>query len=156
MTNVILTIHVLIVLALIGVVLLQRSDGSALGLGGGGGGGFMSGSGAANALTRTTSILAALFFATSIGLAIFASPGETGQEIIEELTGETIRDPGAPATAEDLLRTLGAGEAESAPDAESSVDQEIDAAVESLGASGVAPEADSASETAEETDGETP
>ncbi|MCB2098154.1 MAG: preprotein translocase subunit SecG, partial [Parvularculaceae bacterium] len=56
MHAVLLTVHALIVLALIGVVLLQRSDGGALGLGGGGGG-FMSSRGAANVLTRTTSIL---------------------------------------------------------------------------------------------------
>ena len=112
MLNVVLTIHVLIVLALIGVVLLQRSDGSALGIGGGGGGGgFMTGAGAADALTRTTSILAALFFATSLGLAIFAQPVESQNDLIEDLTGTSIRDPNEPTTAEDLLRTLG-GDAE--------------------------------------------
>ena len=109
MLNVVLTIHVLIVLALLGVVLLQRSDGSALGIGGGGGGGggFMTGAGAADALTRTTSILAALFFATSLGLAIFAQPVESQNDLIEDLTGTSIRDPNEPTTAEDLLRTLG-------------------------------------------------
>ncbi|MEO0399136.1 MAG: preprotein translocase subunit SecG [Pseudomonadota bacterium] len=109
MTTVILTIHVLIVLALIGVVLLQRSDGSALGIGGGSSGGFMTGAGAADALTRTTSILAALFFATSIGLAVFAGGGETADDIIEELTGEAPIDPTAPPSAEDLLKRLGGG-----------------------------------------------
>ena len=112
MTAVILTIHVLIVLALIVVVLLQRSDGGALGLGGGSGGGFMTGRGAANALTRTTSILAALFFATSLVLAIRAGGGEDAQDIIEELTGETapaeIGEPGAPTT-DDILNRLGGG-----------------------------------------------
>lgn len=69
MTAVILTFHVLIVLALIGLVLIQRSEGGALGMGGGGGGGgFMSGRGAANALTRTTSILAALFLPLHLDL----------------------------------------------------------------------------------------
>ena len=106
MVTVILTVHTLIVLALIGVVLLQRSEGGALGMGGGGGGGFMTGRGAANALTRTTSVLAALFFATSLGLAIFAAGDESDIEVIEGLTGEEIGDPNDP-TAEDLLRTLG-------------------------------------------------
>jgi len=111
MITVILTIHVLIVLALIGVVLLQRSEGGALGMGGAGsGGGFMTGRGAANVLTRTTSILAAVFFVTSISLAIFADRGETDQQVIEGLTGEAARDPNAPTTAEDLLNTLGAGD----------------------------------------------
>ncbi|MEM6414092.1 MAG: preprotein translocase subunit SecG [Pseudomonadota bacterium] len=114
MTTVILTIHVLIVLALIGVVLLQRSDGSALGIGGGSSGGFMTGAGAADALTRTTSILAALFFATSIGLAVFASPGETADEIIEDLTGERQLDPSDPQSTDDLLRSLGGGSTDTA------------------------------------------
>lgn len=112
MVTVFLTIHVLIVTALIGVVLLQRSEGGALGMGGGGGGGFMTGRGAANALTRTTSILAALFFATSMGLAIFAGSTESEIERTEALTGEEIRDPEAPVTAEDLFNTLGSDEDE--------------------------------------------
>ncbi|MGF1543734.1 MAG: preprotein translocase subunit SecG [Parvularculaceae bacterium] len=110
MTEIILTIHVLIVLGLIGVVLLQRSDGGALGLGGGGGGGFMTGRGAANALTRTTSILAFMFFATSLSLAILARPGESDAEVIEGLTGEALPDPDAGTDATDLLRTLGVDE----------------------------------------------
>ncbi|MEO0613002.1 MAG: preprotein translocase subunit SecG [Pseudomonadota bacterium] len=105
---VILTIHVLIVLALIGVVLLQRSEGGALGIGGGGGGGFMSGRGAANVLTRSTSILAALFFANSLGLAIVADHGETEAEIIEDFTGvdpeELSEDP---FDSESLIRSIG-------------------------------------------------
>lgn len=108
MITVILTIHVLIVLALIGVVLLQRSEGGALGMGGAGsGGGFMTSRGAANALTRTTSILAALFFATSISLAIFADRGTSEADVIRELTGQEITDPNAPISTEDLTRTLG-------------------------------------------------
>lgn len=112
MTAVILTIHTLIVLGLIVVVLLQRSDGGALGLGGGGGGGggFMSGRGAANALTRTTSVLAALFFATSLGLAIYAGSGDNEEAVIEGLTGQAAPDPDAEISApstEDLLQSLG-------------------------------------------------
>ncbi len=113
MTAIILTIHVLIVLALIGLVLMQRSEGGALGMGGGGGGGFMTGRGAANALTRTTSILAALFFATSLGLAIIAGAGEQDEDVIEQLTGDAAPAaetdlPGTPST-EDLLNSLGGG-----------------------------------------------
>ena len=96
MNAIILTAHTLIVLGLIVVVLLQRSDGGALGLGGGGGGGFMTGRGAANALTRTTSILAALFFATSIGLAVLAGGNNVDESIIEELTGQAA--PGSGST----------------------------------------------------------
>lgn len=117
MIAVLLTLHVLIVLALIGVVLLQRSEGGALGIGGGGGGGgFLTGRGAANALTRTTSILAALFFATSMALAIAAGRGDQESAVFEELTGggaagvgETPSAPGAAST-DDLLKSLGAEE----------------------------------------------
>ena len=63
MTTVLLVIHVMIAIALIAVVLLQRSEGGALGIGGGGGG-FMTGRSAGNALTKTTAVLAAAFFAT--------------------------------------------------------------------------------------------
>jgi preprotein translocase subunit SecG len=72
MTTVLLVIHVMVAAALVGVVLLQRSEGGALGIGGGGGG-FMTGRGAGNALTKTTGVLAACFFATSLALSILAS-----------------------------------------------------------------------------------
>jgi preprotein translocase subunit SecG len=68
MTTVLLLIHLLIAVALIGVVLLQRSEGGGLGIGGGGSSGFMTGRGTANLLTRATAGLAAAFFVTSIGL----------------------------------------------------------------------------------------
>ena len=68
METIVIVIHLMIVLALVGVVLLQRSEGGGLGIGGGSG--FMTARGAANALTRATAILAAAFFATSLGLDI--------------------------------------------------------------------------------------
>lgn len=74
METVLLVIHLLIAIALVGVVLVQRSEGGALGIGGGGaGGGMMSARGAANLLTRTTAILAALFMVSSLALAILAN-----------------------------------------------------------------------------------
>ncbi|GAB4529713.1 MAG: hypothetical protein Kow00133_18520 [Amphiplicatus sp.] len=116
MIAVLLTIHVLIVLALIGVVLLQRSEGGALGIGGGG---FMSGRGAATALTRTTTALGFLFFGTSLGLAMLADTGESEERIIRELTGapDAAQETptGAPASPEDLLRSLGAEPEEAGP-----------------------------------------
>ena len=84
METVIITIHLMIVLALIGTVLLQRSEGGALGIGGGGGGGFMTGRGAGDILTRTTAILAAGFFATSIGLTLLATQNGGGPGAILE------------------------------------------------------------------------
>ena len=68
---VVLIAHIIIAIALIGVVLLQRSEGGALGIGGGSGS-FLSAAGAGSALTRTTMILAALFFATSILLTVLS------------------------------------------------------------------------------------
>lgn len=81
MQTVIIVIHLLVVLALIGVVLLQRSDGGALGIGGGGG--FMTGRGQANALTRATAILAAVFFLTSLTLTILANINRAPKSIFD-------------------------------------------------------------------------
>ena len=105
MTAIILAIHTIIVLGLVGVVLLQRSEGGALGMGGGGGG-FMSGRGAANVLTRSTTVLAGLFFASSMLLALTADRGaEVG---IQDLTGEEVgeRAPGE-LDQDDILDILG-------------------------------------------------
>lgn len=82
MSTVLLLIHVLIAIALVGVVLLQRSEGGALGIGGGGAGGFMTGRSAGNALTKTTAVLAACFFATSLALSILAGTHRGGPSII--------------------------------------------------------------------------
>jgi preprotein translocase subunit SecG len=71
--SVLLVIHLFIAIALIAVVLLQRSEGGALGIGGGGGGSLFSSRGVGNALTRTTAILAVIFFATSIALTLLAT-----------------------------------------------------------------------------------
>ena len=88
MLTVILVIHLMLALALTGVILVQKSEGGALGMGGGGMGGFMSGRSAANLLTRTTAILAACFFATSIGLAIIST---------HQRAPSRLMDTGAPA-----------------------------------------------------------
>ncbi|MEZ5852982.1 MAG: preprotein translocase subunit SecG [Hyphomicrobiaceae bacterium] len=72
MATVILIVHLMIALGLVGVVLLQRSEGGGLGMGGGGSGGFMTGRGTANFLTRVTAGLAAAFFVTSLSLTLIA------------------------------------------------------------------------------------
>ena len=71
LASIVLVFHIFICIALIGVVLLQRSDGGALGIGGGSGS-FMSARGAGNALTRATMVLAAIFFVTSILLSVLS------------------------------------------------------------------------------------
>jgi preprotein translocase subunit SecG len=71
MEVILLVIHLILALALIGIILIQRSEGGALGIGGGGGGGmsgFMTGRATANLLTRATAIIAAGFFLTSMAL----------------------------------------------------------------------------------------
>jgi preprotein translocase subunit SecG len=112
MTAIILVIHLLIALALIGTVLLQRSEGGALGIGGGGGAGggaMFSSRGAANVLTRATAGLAAAFFVTSISLTILArdtqTPGSVfdrmqpdGQGAPQQPGGVLPRLPDAPTT----------------------------------------------------------
>jgi preprotein translocase subunit SecG len=76
MQTVLIIIHIFIVLALIGVVLLQKSEGGALGMGGGGG--FMTSRGTGNVLTKTTAILAGAFFLTSLLLSVLSNMGRQG------------------------------------------------------------------------------
>jgi preprotein translocase subunit SecG len=92
MQQVVIVIHLMLVLALIGVVLLQRSEGGGLGIGGGGG--FMTSRGTANVLTRATAILAALFFVTSLILSILAGFGRKPTTILQ---GGSTSSPTAPA-----------------------------------------------------------
>ncbi|WP_312798034.1 preprotein translocase subunit SecG [Tianweitania sp.] len=138
MQTVIIVIHLLIVLALVGVVLVQRSEGGGLGVGGGSG--FMTARGAANALTRTTAILATAFFITSLALSLLARyygndpldildrlpnnvPGQTqtapagnGNGVLDQLGGSpsTPAAPSTPAPA-----TPPSGDAPAAPAANS-------------------------------------
>ena len=88
MNSIVLVIHLILAIALVGAVLLQKSEGGALGMGGGGGGGgmggFMTGRGAADLLTRTTAILAACFMATSMILAILAADTRIQGSILDK------------------------------------------------------------------------
>ena len=93
MQHVIIVIHLMLVLAMIGVVLLQRSEGGGLGIGSTGG--FMTSRGTANVLTRATAILAGLFFLTSLLLSILAGVGHKPTSILEG--GQSAPTaPGAP------------------------------------------------------------
>ncbi len=98
MENVVLTIHLILSLLLVGVVLLQRSEGGGLGMGGGGGGGVMTGRGAASALTRLTWILTAAFICTSITLTILAAAGSAGSSVTDQFGGRAPAEE-APLTA---------------------------------------------------------
>jgi preprotein translocase subunit SecG len=108
MIKVLLVLHVFVTIALIGVVLIQRSEGGGLGLGGGQGmGNFMSGRGTANLLTRTTAILGTAFFVLSLGLALlYKGSGSSDAAAIlsappaQNVPGAAIPGlpaPGAPA-----------------------------------------------------------
>ncbi len=92
MENIILVIHLILALCLIGVVLLQRSEGGGLGIGSGGGG-AMSGRSAASALSRLTWIFAAAFITTSIALTVIAASNAAGDSVIERLGTETDTTP---------------------------------------------------------------
>ncbi|HLZ65138.1 MAG TPA: preprotein translocase subunit SecG [Aliidongia sp.] len=103
MMIVVLVVHVLLAVSLIGVVLIQKSEGGGLGLGGGGGGGmsgFMTGRSTANLLTRTTAILAGCFMATSVLLAILAAHQHSGGgSILDQIPAQSApaTQPAAPA-----------------------------------------------------------
>lgn len=97
MENVILIVHLLLALALIGVVLLQRSEGGGLGIGGGGGG-AMAGRAPATALGKLTWLLAIAFICTSITLTIFAAQNAAGTSVVDRLGPVESDDaPQAPA-----------------------------------------------------------
>jgi preprotein translocase subunit SecG len=99
MQTVIILIHLMIVLAMVGLVLLQRSEGGGLGMGGGAG--FMSSRGTANVLTRATAILAGLFFVTSLVLSILAGYERKPASIVAPPAGPTVpaTQPLAPPPA---------------------------------------------------------
>ena len=84
MQSVLIVVHLMVVVVLVVTVLLQRSEGGALGVGGGGG--FMTGRGQASALTRATAVLAALFFATSMGLTILARYNQAPEVTFQSIT----------------------------------------------------------------------
>ena len=104
MDKVLLVLHLMIAAALVGVVLLQRSEGGGLGMGGGGSGSFMTGRGTANLLTRITAGLATAFFITSIALTLLARQGAKPLSPLDlpalnTPPAATAPAPGAPVTA---------------------------------------------------------
>ncbi|MHC0053242.1 preprotein translocase subunit SecG [Actibacterium sp. D379-3] len=101
MENVILIIHLILALCLIGIVLLQRSEGGGLGMGGGGGGGgggVMSGRAAATALGKLTWFFAIAFIGTSIGLTIIAAEKSADTSVLDRL-GVQQQAPAAEESA---------------------------------------------------------
>ena len=115
--SVVILIHLMIVVALIATVLLQKSEGGGLGMGGGAG--FMSSRGTANLLTRTTAVLAFLFFATSMGLNWLASYDRKPSSII--LPSSQPQAPGgaAPSSGGGVLDSLKKSDEQQSPPAPS-------------------------------------
>ena len=121
MQTVVVVVHLMIVIAMIGFVLLQKSEGGGLGVGSTGG--FLTSRGTANVLTRATAILAALFFLTSLGLSIIAGMDRKPRSIINTSTpASQQQQPGAPPAplgegggVLDALRKQGQQQAPSAP-----------------------------------------
>ncbi|RLQ87958.1 preprotein translocase subunit SecG [Notoacmeibacter ruber] len=118
MSTVLIVIHLIIVVALCGIVLIQRSEGGGLGIGGGSG--FMSARGTANTLTRTTAILAALFFATSLGLSLLARYGERPTDILDQIPQSQTTEEGG-----NLLDQLGGGVSSPADDQPAAPDTSV-------------------------------
>jgi preprotein translocase subunit SecG len=115
MQTVLLVIHLIVALALVGIILMQRSEGGALGIGGGnsGPGSIFSARGVGNALTRMTAFLAIAFFATSIALTVLATRGGVGGSAFDNVQTPAGQQGGgtapAPATgaSEPALPDLG-------------------------------------------------
>ncbi len=117
MQTVLLVVHLFVALALVGVILMQRSEGGALGIGGGnsGPGSIFSARGVGSALTRMTAVLAVAFFATSIALTVLATRGGVGGSAFDSVQQPASQTNGQgsgatpPATgAEPVLPNLGA------------------------------------------------
>ncbi|MFC4723733.1 preprotein translocase subunit SecG [Glycocaulis abyssi] len=121
MTTILLIIQILVAIALVAVVLMQRSEGGALGIGGGGPGGMMSGRGAANLLTRTTMILGVVFMANSIALAALSRMDVSGQSVIDRVGTQDERGP-LPFSFDDDGEPIPADEAPAAETADQPAD----------------------------------
>ena len=96
MITVVLIFHIILAIGIIGLVLLQRSEGGGLGIGGSQSGGFMTARGTANALTKLTTIFGALFFLTSIVLAILA--GSSSKTSVTKEINSTIETKNKKST----------------------------------------------------------
>lgn len=117
METVLIIVHLLIVVALAGVVLLQRSEGGGLGMGSSPSA-FMSGRGQANLLTRMTALLGAAFFITSLTLSILSARSSGPKSVLESAVpagDKAPATPGAPAGAPNVLDQLKSLQGGSAP-----------------------------------------
>ena len=136
MQNVILVIHILACLVMIGLVLVQKSEGGGLGIGGGGGANsLLSGRGAAGAVVRSTIIFGAIFFITSLALTTIANrTRETRSDVERALApDETVPAPGSPADLFDPSAPLLSGQAGLSDDTVATPAETPDAAADTAG-----------------------
>ena len=105
MIQVFLAIEIIVAIFLVAVILLQRSEGGALGIGGGGGGGggLMSARGAGDLLTRLTAILAAVFIAVSLTLAVLSGQRDDGTSVFDDPINVTPVEDEGPSSLDDDL-----------------------------------------------------
>ncbi|MDP3493545.1 MAG: preprotein translocase subunit SecG [Hyphomonadaceae bacterium] len=120
MLAVLLTIHMIACVALVVAVMLQRSEGGALGMGGGGTGGVISGRGAAGVLVNVTMILAGVFFFTSVAMTRLNNEANAAPSTLEQQQQQLPVDPfnpltGAPATTTAPVTTAPATTAPATP-----------------------------------------
>ncbi|MCP5074240.1 MAG: preprotein translocase subunit SecG [Rhodobacteraceae bacterium] len=104
MQNIVLVIHLILALCLIGIVLIQRSEGGGLGIGGGGGG--ASSRPPANAMTKLTWMVAGAFVVTSISLFVISAQESSSDSVLER-AGATTQTTDEPATEDAAVPTLG-------------------------------------------------
>ena len=121
MRTVLISILLIVVTAMIGVILLQKSEGGGLGIGGGGGGGFLSSRGTANVLTRSTAFLALSFFVISLLLSVLAGWDRKPRSVIQNTGAPAQQEApggaptGQPGQGGGLLDTLRQREQPAAP-----------------------------------------
>lgn len=104
METILLTIHLIVAIAMVTTILLQRSEGGALGMGGGGAGGMMTARGAGDVLSKTTKWLAIVFLANSLLLGWYAAQDDEATSVIDQAIEQEEQDsllPDVPTVPED-------------------------------------------------------
>ena len=96
MVTFILVLHIIVTVFLVGIILIQKNEGGGLGVGSGNMGGMMSARGTANFLTRTTAVLATIFFVSTLGLAIYFKGGSKDKSILQETDVNAVSLPLIP------------------------------------------------------------
>ena len=105
MQTALLIFHIVLAVIMIGLVLIQKSEGGALGMGGGGGG-FMSTRGSANLLTRTTAVLATLFFASTLGLALVFKGAQAPKSLLDTPVSAPVSAPAQTPVVKDQEKVV--------------------------------------------------